>query len=52
MVVIAPLCISCVFSPPAGLNISSFAQDRAGELYVIDSNGTPSILTIVPAPTP
>ncbi len=36
-------------SPPAGLNISSFGEDRAGELYVIDYFGSPSIYRIVPA---
>jgi glucose/arabinose dehydrogenase len=37
-------------SPPAGLSISSFGEDRTGELYVIDHSGSPSIYRIVPTP--
>lgn len=37
-------------SPPAGLSISSFGQDRAGELYVIEYFSAPSIYKIVPDP--
>lgn len=42
--------------PPAGLNVASFAEDRAGELYVLDREQNPAtqraILKIVPAPVP
>ena len=36
--------------PPNGLFVSSFGQDRDGELYLIDYLGNPSIYQIVPAP--
>ena len=36
--------------PPAGLSIASFGEDAAGELYVIDHFGDPSIHRIAPAP--
>jgi glucose/arabinose dehydrogenase len=36
--------------PPAGIGVSSFAEDRDGELYVMDFSGNPSIYQILPAP--
>lgn len=37
-------------APPSPLSISSFAQDRAGELYVVNYFASPSIYQIVPDP--
>jgi glucose/arabinose dehydrogenase len=37
-------------NPPAGLRVPSFAEDRDGELYVIDFSGSPSIYQVVAAP--
>jgi glucose/arabinose dehydrogenase len=35
-------------SPPAGLDISSFAQARDGEIYLLDYAGAPSIYLLAP----
>ncbi len=35
-------------APPAGLSISSFAEDQSGELYLIDYGGTPSLYKLAP----
>jgi len=35
----------------SGFNISSFAEDRDGEVYVV-TFGSPSIYQLVPAPSP
>ncbi len=35
-------------SPPAGLAISSFGQDRDGEVYLLDYAGSPSIYKLAP----
>jgi glucose/arabinose dehydrogenase len=35
-------------APPAGLGISSFGQDRDGEIYLFDYTGSPSIYKLVP----
>ena len=37
-------------APPPSLSISSFAQDRAGELYIVNYFASPSIYQIVPDP--
>jgi glucose/arabinose dehydrogenase len=35
-------------SPPAGLAISSFGQDRDGEIYLLDYGGAPSVYLLAP----
>jgi len=41
---------SVSLDPPANLSAVAFAEDRDGELYVLDLNGSPSIFAIEPAP--